>query len=109
MKSKAPEYPPMPEKQFFTIGEAAALAQTKTHIIRYWEREIPPLAKVSRRGGGRRYYTAEQVLLLRRVHDLIHRQGYTIPGAREALQASKPADRERKSLRQELERIMAML
>lgn len=108
-KSNTPEYPPLPAKQFFTIGEAAALALTKPYIIRYWEREIPRLEKVSRRRGNRRYYSVEEVVLLRRINDLIHHQGYTIAGAREALNSSKPAGAGKKSLRRELERIMAML
>lgn len=107
-------FPPLPEKRFFTIGEAAALALTKPHIIRYWEREIPALTQVARRRGGRRYYNVEEVLLLRRISKLITHDGYTIAGARDVLAGSgdkKPsvsADSIKK-LRQELERIIAML
>lgn len=109
-KNNPPSYPPLPQKQFFTIGEAAALAATKPHIVRYWEREIPPLANVSRRRSGRRYYSVEEVHLLRRINELINCEGYTIAGACAALEGGggKPAAG-KKSLRRELERIMAIL
>ena len=100
---------PLPEKQFFTIGEAAELAATKPHIVRYWEREIPSLAGVSRRRSGRRYYSVEEVHLLRRINDLINREGYTIAGARTALAGGDKPAAGKKSLRRELERIMAIL
>lgn len=80
MKSIKPVYPPLPDKRYFTIGEAAALALSKPHILRYWEREIPRLARVSRRNGGRRYYTVDDVLLLRRIRSLLYDEGYTING-----------------------------
>ena len=109
-KNNLPSYPPLPQKRFFTIGEAAELAATKPHIVRYWEREIPLLANVSRRRSGRRYYSVEEVHLLRRINDLINRDGYTIAGACAALNGAgaKPAP-DKKSLRRELERIVAIL
>lgn len=111
------DYPPLPDKRFFTIGEAATLAQTKTHILRYWEKHFPQLATVSRRQNGRRYFTADNVLLLRRINDLIKENGYTIDGVRAVLNdnADKKADdkknkaNKRLSLRREIEQIMAIL
>ncbi|MCH9704674.1 MAG: MerR family transcriptional regulator [Proteobacteria bacterium] len=103
-------YPQLPDKQFFTIGEAATLAGTKSHVVRYWEREISVLTKVSRRRGGRRYYTVEEVLLLRRINDLINNEGYTIAGAGSILSGGgEVAVITKKSLRCELERIIAIL
>lgn len=101
-------YPPLPEKNYFTIGEAAELSLTKPHIVRYWEREIPSLANVSRRRGNRRYYTVEEILLLRRINDLINISGYTLAGARTALDGGVKVGK-KKSLRRELERIINML
>ena len=101
-------YPPLPEKNFFTIGEAAKLCLTKPHIVRYWEREIPSLAKVSRRRGNRRYYTVEEVLLLRRINDLINVDGYTLAGVRTVISGGEKTVK-KKSLRREIERIINML
>lgn len=109
-------YPPLPDKRYFTIGEAAALALSKPHILRYWEREIPRLARVSRRTGGRRYYSVDDVLLLRRIHSLLHDEEYTISGVCNILananNGGKPsADNEKDILfvRREIEKIIKML
>lgn len=111
MTSNSSAYPPLPKKEFFTIGEAAKLSLTKPHIMRYWEREIPALAGVSRRRGNRRYYTVGQVHLLRRINDLVNGDGYTIAGAAAALAGSDSREEagRRKSLRRELQRIIAVL
>lgn len=103
-------YPPLPDKQSFTISEAAALSQSQPHILRYWEKKIPPLAAVKRRRG-RRYYAVEDIVLLRRINDMIAREGYTINGVRAALAGGGAAKvkKKRMSLRDELERIAALL
>ncbi len=72
---------------FRTIGEMADLLGVKTHILRYWEEQFPMLSPL-KRAGGRRYYRAEDVTLLHRINGLLNLEGYTIKGARQALQSN---------------------
>lgn len=77
--------PPIPAKRYFTIGEAAELCGVKPHVLRYWEQEFTQLRPMKRRGN-RRYYQHHEVLLVRRIRDLLYDQGFTISGARHKLQ-----------------------
>ncbi len=77
--------PPIPAKRYFTIGEVADLCGVKTHVLRYWEQEFTQLRPVKRRGN-RRYYQHHEVLMIRRIRDLLYEQGFTISGARNKLQ-----------------------
>src|SRR5512134_3250938 len=81
--SKA-ELPPIPAKRYFTIGEVSDLCAVKPHVLRYWEQEFTQLKPVKRRGN-RRYYQHHEVLLIRRIRDLLYDQGFTISGARNRL------------------------
>ncbi len=76
--------PPIPAKRYFTIGEVSELCGVKPHILRYWEQEFVQLKPVKRRGN-RRYYQHHEVLLVRRIRDLLYEQGFTIAGARNRL------------------------
>lgn len=76
--------PPIPGKRYFTIGEVSELCGVKPHILRYWEQEFTQLKPVKRRGN-RRYYQHHEVLLVRRIRDLLYEQGFTIAGARNRL------------------------
>lgn len=76
--------PPIPAKRYFTIGEVSDLCGVKPHILRYWEQEFAQLKPVKRRGN-RRYYQHHEVLLVRRIRDLLYEQGFTIAGARNRL------------------------
>ncbi|MDN5841822.1 MAG: MerR family transcriptional regulator [Alcaligenaceae bacterium] len=76
--------PPIPAKRYFTIGEVSDLCCVKPHILRYWEQEFTQLKPVKRRGN-RRYYQHHEVLLIRRIRDLLYEQGFTISGARNRL------------------------
>ncbi len=76
--------PPIPAKRYFTIGEVSELCAVKPHILRYWEQEFTQLKPVKRRGN-RRYYQHHEVLLVRRIRDLLYEQGFTIAGARNRL------------------------
>ena len=78
------ELPPIPGKRYFTIGEVSELCAVKPHVLRYWEQEFPQLKPVKRRGN-RRYYQHHEVLLIRRIRDLLYDQGFTISGARTRL------------------------
>ena len=76
--------PPIPAKRYFTIGEVSELCAVKPHVLRYWEQEFTQLKPVKRRGN-RRYYQHHEVLLIRRIRDLLYEQGFTISGARNRL------------------------
>lgn len=76
--------PPIPAKRYFTIGEVSELCAVKPHVLRYWEQEFTQLKPVKRRGN-RRYYQHHEVLLIRRIRDLLYEQGFTINGARNRL------------------------
>ena len=84
--------PPIPAKRYFTIGEVAELCGVKTHVLRYWEQEFTQLRPVKRRGN-RRYYQHHEVLMIRRIRDLLYEQGFTISGARNRLQELAQTER----------------
>ena len=75
------ELPPIPAKRYFTIGEVSDLCLVKPHVLRYWEQEFGQLRPVKRRGN-RRYYQHHEVLLVRRIRELLYGEGFTIIGAR---------------------------
>ncbi|HWS01929.1 MAG TPA: MerR family transcriptional regulator [Gammaproteobacteria bacterium] len=78
------ELPPIPAKRYFTIGEVSDLCGVKPHVLRYWEQEFTQLKPVKRRGN-RRYYQHHEVLLVRRIRQLLYEEGFTISGARNRL------------------------
>ncbi len=78
------QLPPIPAKRYFTIGEVSELCGVKPHVLRYWEQEFTQLKPVKRRGN-RRYYQHHEVLLIRRIRELLYDQGFTISGARNQL------------------------
>lgn len=77
--------PPIPAKRYFTIGEVSELCGVKPHVLRYWEQEFTQLKPVKRRGN-RRYYQHHEVLLIRRIRELLYDEGFTISGARNRLE-----------------------
>jgi DNA-binding transcriptional MerR regulator len=83
-KSAKVSLPPIPAKRYFTIGEVSELCGVKPHVLRYWEQEFTQLKPVKRRGN-RRYYQHHEVLLIRRIRELLYEQGFTISGARNRL------------------------
>jgi DNA-binding transcriptional MerR regulator len=85
--SSSSSLPPIPAKRYFTIGEVSELCGVKPHVLRYWEQEFTQLKPVKRRGN-RRYYQHHEVLLIRRIRDLLYEQGFTISGARNRLDES---------------------
>ena len=78
------QLPPIPAKRYFTIGEVSELCGVKPHVLRYWEQEFTQLKPVKRRGN-RRYYQHHEVLLIRKIRELLYEQGFTISGARNKL------------------------
>ncbi len=85
------ELPPIPAKRYFTIGEVSELCGVKPHVLRYWEQEFNQLKPVKRRGN-RRYYQHHEVLLVRRIRELLYNQGFTISGARNRLDEGGAVD-----------------
>jgi DNA-binding transcriptional MerR regulator len=83
------ELPPIPAKRYFTIGEVSELCGVKPHVLRYWEQEFTQLKPVKRRGN-RRYYQHHEVLLIRRIRELLYEEGFTISGARNRLDSGSP-------------------
>ncbi|WP_423601075.1 MerR family transcriptional regulator [Roseateles sp. MS654] len=78
------QLPAIPAKRYFTIGEVSELCGVKPYVLRYWEQEFTQLKPMKRRGN-RRYYQHHEVLLIRRIRDLLYDQGFTISGARNQL------------------------
>lgn len=87
--------PPIPVKRYFTIGEVGDLCGVKPHVLRYWEQEFTQLRPMKRRGN-RRYYQHHEVLMIRRIRDLLYDQGFTISGARNKMQEILQAERDKK-------------
>jgi DNA-binding transcriptional MerR regulator len=111
--------PPIPAKRYFTIGEVSDLCRVKPHVLRYWEQEFTQLKPVKRRGN-RRYYQHHEVLLIRRIRELLYREGFTISGARNRLGETAIHEQEEateaqhlrvcvKSLRAEIEDLLQYL
>jgi DNA-binding transcriptional MerR regulator len=85
---KKADLPPIPAKRYFTIGEVSELCGVKPHVLRYWEQEFTQLKPVKRRGN-RRYYQHHEVLLIRRIRELLYEEGFTISGARNRLDSAR--------------------
>ncbi len=106
--------PPIPAKRYFTIGEVSELCGVKPHVLRYWEQEFSQLKPVKRRGN-RRYYQHHEVLLVRRIRELLYSQGFTISGARNQLEdivdVEKPGEQglTPELLRSELQKVVEIL
>ena len=87
--------PAIPAKRYFTIGEVSELCGVKPHVLRYWEQEFTQLRPMKRRGN-RRYYQHHEVLMIRRIRELLYDQGFTISGARNKLQELVQGERDRR-------------
>jgi DNA-binding transcriptional MerR regulator len=112
------DLPPIPAKRYFTIGEVSDLCGVKPHVLRYWEQEFTQLKPLKRRGN-RRYYQHHEVLLIRRIRELLYEEGFTISGARHRLEeaahaprvvaSSAPLGFDSASIRQEIKSILKLL
>ena len=92
MDRLTPDLPPIPDKRYFTIGEVSELCLVKPYVLRYWEQEFVQLRPMKRRGN-RRYYQHHEVLLVRRIRELLYEKGFTISGARNRLSEMAPLPR----------------
>ncbi len=105
------ELPEIPNKRYFTIGEASELCAVKSHVLRYWEQEFNQLAPVKRRGN-RRYYQRGDIELIRHIRELLYGQGFTISGARQQLENTlngTPQTSSIQEIAQELQSILISL
>jgi DNA-binding transcriptional MerR regulator len=109
------ELPPIPAKRYFTIGEVSEMCGVKPHVLRYWEQEFTQLKPVKRRGN-RRYYQHHEVVLIRRIRELLYEEGFTINGARLRLAEDAPMTNKTKrarlsasELRRHLSDVLALL
>jgi DNA-binding transcriptional MerR regulator len=105
------ELPEIPNKRYFTIGEASELCAVKSHVLRYWEQEFNQLSPVKRRGN-RRYYQREDIELIRHIRELLYGQGFTIIGARQQLenvQNGTPPALSTHDITQQIAEILALL
>ncbi|MBY0579385.1 MAG: MerR family transcriptional regulator [Burkholderiales bacterium] len=105
--------PPIPAKRYFTIGEVGELCNVKPHVLRYWEQEFTQLKPLKRRGN-RRYYQHHEVLLIRRIRDLLYEQGFTINGARQRLETEtlishEPEEFDAAEMKREVKKIIKLL
>jgi DNA-binding transcriptional MerR regulator len=89
------DLPLIPAKRYFTIGEVSDLCGVKPHVLRYWEQEFTQLRPMKRRGN-RRYYQHHEVLMIRRIRDLLYDEGFTISGARNKLQEIVQTERDKR-------------
>ena len=96
--------PPIPAKRYFTIGEVGDLCAVKPHVLRYWEQEFNQL-KPQKRRGNRRYYQHHEVVLIRRIRDLLYTDGFTIHGAKNRLEELDSQGQ----IRHELEAVLNIL
>jgi DNA-binding transcriptional MerR regulator len=96
--------PPIPAKRYFTIGEVGDLCAVKPHVLRYWEQEFNQL-KPQKRRGNRRYYQHHEVVLIRRIRDLLYNDGFTIHGAKNRLEELDSQGQ----IRNELEAVLNIL
>ena len=79
----------IPDKMYFRIGEVAELVGVEAHVLRYWESEFG--MKPKRTKSNQRRYQRHDIEAFLRIRQLVHEQGFTIAGARKALEGSEPA------------------
>lgn len=107
-------YPEIPDREYFTISEAGRLCLVEAHMLRHWEKEFPQLKAVSRKND-RRCYTQKDILLIRKIRDLLYEKRFTVPGARKELKqngkgdATLPQPVDFKRLRKEIASVIRML
>ena len=94
---RAPESPTIPDRLYFKIGDVARICGLETYVLRFWESQFPQL-KPNKSGTGQRLYRRREVELVLEIKRLVHAEGYTLPGARQALEHNhrRPAAQEAK-------------
>lgn len=91
------DYPPIPDRRYFTISETADLCGVEAHVLRYWEKEFPGLSPAKRRGG-RRFYMVADVLIIREIRDLLYDRGFTIRGAKAEIENRRKLAKEKREV-----------
>jgi DNA-binding transcriptional MerR regulator len=84
-RKHAPESPSIPDRLYFKIGDVARICGLETYVLRFWETQFPQL-KPNKSGTGQRLYRRRDVELVLDIKRLVHTEGYTLPGARQALE-----------------------
>ena len=104
----------IPNKRYFTIGEASKICKIKTHVLRYWEQEFKELEPIKRKGN-RRYYQQKDLILVLEIRNLLHNEGFTIEGAKTKLNNSQtksvnPSNHQfLQQIKQDLEDLLSIL
>lgn len=96
MRSSKKILPCIPDKNYFSISEAARLCLVESHVLRFWEAEFPPF-RPEKRKGNRRYYRPEDIKIAREIRHLLYEEGFTISGARQQLRTFKKQLKQEKS------------
>ena len=85
--NRAPDSPAIPDRLYFKIGDVARICKVETYVLRFWETQFPQL-KPNKSGTGQRLYRRHDVELALKIKHLVHTEGYTLSGARQALEQS---------------------
>ena len=85
--NRAPDSPAIPDRLYFKIGDVARICDVETYVLRFWETQFPQL-KPNKSGTGQRLYRRHDVELALKIKHLVHTEGYTLAGARQALEQS---------------------
>jgi DNA-binding transcriptional MerR regulator len=101
---RAANAPAIPDRLYFKIGDVAKICGLETYVLRFWESQFPQL-KPNKSGTGQRLYRRREVELALEIKRLVHEEGYTLPGARQALeqQNQRPARQEAKTAKAPLQ------
>jgi DNA-binding transcriptional MerR regulator len=84
-RKRAPETPSIPDRLYFKIGDVARICDLETYVLRFWETQFPQL-RPNKSGTGQRLYRRRDVETALEIKRLVHGEGYTLPGARQALE-----------------------
>ena len=91
-RKRAFQSPPIPDRLYFKIGDVAKICELETYVLRFWESQFPQL-KPNKSGTGQRLYRRREVELVLEIKRLVHAEGYTLSGARQALDAQSQSSR----------------
>ncbi len=98
-----------PKKLYYSIGEVAKMFGVNTSLIRFWEKEFAKWIKPHRSKSGSRYYTQEEIQGIKTIYQLVKIEGYTLQGAKEALDAARRRQQEQEEVVKVLKKAKATL
>jgi len=88
MENQNKSTPVIPNKRYFTIGEASKICDVKAHVLRYWEQEFAELDPIKRKGN-RRYYQQKDLVMILKIKELLQDKGFTIEGAKNMINSDQ--------------------